>query len=110
MASGYSNTSRDLRQGDPLSPYLFIIMVEGLGKRIITTRIEGQWKGIKITLGIDPLTHQQFANDTILFGEASRGEAKSIKSILDNYSKASGKTINCGKSKFFFKMFSWVYN
>jgi len=50
--------SRGLRQGDPLSPYLFILMMGGLGKVIKSAKDEGKIHSLKLTLNGDALTHQ----------------------------------------------------
>lgn len=94
--------SRGLRQGDPISPFLFIIMVETLGKTIDKAHTNNQIKGIKITNGIEPITHQQFADDTMLLGAAKELEARNFKKILTKYSKESGQSLNQAKSEIFF--------
>ena len=47
-------------------------------------------------------THQQFVDDTIMGGESLVKEAKSVKNILNTYSRASGQLINWDKSYVFF--------
>lgn len=64
-AQGFFNSSRGLRQGDPLSPYLFIIVVEALGRGIRHLQTTNQVKGLKINM-CPPVTHSQFADDTLL--------------------------------------------
>lgn len=62
-----SNTftpSRGLRQGDPLSPFFFVLMMEGLGRAIRMANVEGGIQGIKLTPDGEPNTHQQFVDDT----------------------------------------------
>lgn len=86
---GFFSTSRGIHQGDPLSPFLFIIMAEALGRMINQSRMEGQWRGINIANGMEAVTHTQFADGTLLFGEASLREARIMKCILDRYCKVS---------------------
>jgi len=58
--------SRGLRQGDLLSPFLFVLMMEGLGRAIKMENAEGRIQGIKLTLDRVANTHQQFVDDTML--------------------------------------------
>ena len=59
-------------------------------------------KGYKIKSRSPSLTHVQFADDTILFGQATIGEVKEIKDILGLYSAASGQKVNPNKSGILF--------
>lgn len=101
-SEGFFEISRGLKQGDPLSPFLFIIMAESLGRVINWAREKGQLVGIKITSNMEPITHQQFVDDTMLFGSSSHMEAKRIKKILNNYTSISGQEINTMKSNITF--------
>lgn len=60
--------SRGLRQGDPLSPFLFILMIEGQGRLIKHTIKMGNIKGLQLSEDGQALTHQQFFDDTMLQG------------------------------------------
>ncbi|CAN1810964.1 Uncharacterized mitochondrial protein AtMg00310 [Linum perenne] len=62
----------------------------------------GSLKGIKLTPSCPVLTHVLFADDTVLFGKATREEANKIKVILARYSVISGQRVNEDKSALFF--------
>eukprot|EP00253_Pinus_taeda_P008423 PITA_08423 len=94
--------SRGLRQGDPLSPFLFILMMEGLGKAIKTAKADGRIHGLKLTPNGDALTHQQFVDDTMLQGTPTIKEAKAFKQILNEFTMATGTEVSFNKSKIFF--------
>lgn len=99
---GFFDTSRGIRQGDPLSPSLYIIMAEAFGRALTKAHIEGKINGITVTKNIFNITHQQYANDTILPCESSIIEALNIKSIIQQYMEASGQKVNASKSEIFF--------
>eukprot|EP00253_Pinus_taeda_P019391 PITA_19391 len=101
IPSSTFHPSRGLRQGDPLSPFLFIIMAEGLGRRINTAIHSQTLKGINLHRA-STISHQQFVDDNMIFGHSSVQEARSLNTLLDNFSKASGALINKVKSQIFF--------
>ena len=49
---------RGIHQGDPLSPFLFIIAIEGLGRMLKNLRNENRLKGILLSAELEPQTHQ----------------------------------------------------
>lgn len=77
-----------------MSPFLFIIMAEALGRLISRRMRDGVWKGVKVGQGLDLITHPQFANDTLLMGESSFWEARVIKATIDMYGRALGQCVN----------------
>ena len=52
------NATRGIRKGDPLSPFLFIIAAEGLGRMLKNRRAANRIQGLTLTDGMDPQTHQ----------------------------------------------------
>ena len=87
------NPSQGIRQGDPLSPFLFILMSEGLGRMLSNAKATSSLKGLSLH-DHTPLTHQQFVDDNLLMGHPSVQEARSLSDILTTFSKSSGMTIN----------------
>lgn len=96
--SGCFQETNGLRQGDPLSPFLFVLMAESLGHLIKKKNRIGCWRGISISKCLDPVMHSQFVDDAILFGEASIREAKCIRSVLSKYEDELGQVMNVQKS------------
>eukprot|EP00253_Pinus_taeda_P023386 PITA_23386 len=93
--------SRGIRQGDPLSPFIFVLMAEGLSRLLHHVVSSQAIKGIALH-GLHPLSHQQFVDDTMLFGHPSSLEAKAFKALLSLFSEGSGTSINANKSQLFF--------
>lgn len=81
----FFSCSRDLRQGDIISPFLFIIMVEYFGRFIQKVANNGSLRGLQPSSSIQTCSHQQFVDDTIILGEASIVESKYIHLIFQRY-------------------------
>ncbi|KAK8933266.1 hypothetical protein KSP39_PZI015833 [Platanthera zijinensis] len=94
------NASCGLRQGCPLSPYLFILCSDFLSQLIRNSRHPGL--GIKINASASKITHLLFVDDTLLFGTATAGTANEFSNILRSYCAQSGEAINASKSNIIF--------
>ena len=90
--------SRGLRQGDPLSPYLFIICAEGLSLLIHHYERACFLHGARVARGAPNISHLFFANDCLLFFKASVQEVHLMKNILAMYGAESGQKVNFPKS------------
>ena len=99
---GHFHPQRGLRQGDPLSPYLFLLCAEGLHSLIKQAELSGAIKGVSINQFGPKVTHLFFANDSLLFARADQHECSTILDILGTYEQASGQQINRDKTQLFF--------
>jgi hypothetical protein len=94
--------TRGIRQGDPLSPFLFVLMAEGLGCYLKASVLEGSLKGLPLH-NIQPTpSHSQFVDDTLLLNTLTTREATKLNSILTDFADASGMALNLDKSKLYF--------
>ena len=93
---------RGLRQGDPLSPYLFILCAEVLSGLIAKGQAEGNIHGIKIANSAPPISHLFFADDSLFFCRSDPEEAKYILDTLQLYQSISGQKVNLEKSEMVF--------
>ena len=86
--------SHGLRQGDPLSPYLFILCMEKLSIAINKAVLQGDWDPIQISNNKPRLSHLLFADDVLLFTKAKNSQLRVITDLFDRFSRASGLKIN----------------
>ncbi|KAG2701610.1 hypothetical protein I3760_06G053400 [Carya illinoinensis] len=82
--------SRELRQGDPLSPYLFLLCAKGLSALLNKAKSRSELKGVAVARGGLRVTYLLFADDCIIFEKASWMEWRKIMDILGTYEAASG--------------------
>lgn len=92
---------RDLRQGDPLSPYLFVLCLEKLSHIIQDAVSSKRWKPIQIGRKCPPISHLFFADDLMLFAEASRSQMETILQCLEVFCDISGQVVSLPKSKMY---------
>ena len=94
----YFRSSRGLRQGDPLCPYLFIMCQEVLFRLIDREFFNGALNGVKMNPAGVAFTHVMYADDLILFAKATNREVKVLNDCLENYCLWSGQIVNREKS------------
>ena len=94
--------TRGIRQGDPISPYMFLLAADGLSCLLKSQNQSSQLSGIKVALSAPAVNHLLFTDDSLLFFRASVDGAKEVSNLLDTYYMASGQRINKDKSSIFF--------
>ena len=99
---GPFSPGRGLRQGDPLSPYLFIICAEGLSSLIKQVERRGAIHGCRICRGAPRISHLLFADDSFFFFRADAVESSTMHTIFVKYESDSEQAINFQKSGIFF--------
>lgn len=94
--------SRGLRQGDPLSPYLFILCQEVFSRLIDREHAAGNMRGVKMNVrGLD-FTNVMFTDDIMLFSKATCKDVLILNSCLEKYCAWSGQAVNRSKSGIIF--------
>ena len=99
---GFIKPERGIRQGDPLSPFLFILCAEALVGIVNRAESQGHLHGIKLTERSPAVYHLLFADDSLLMCRADLPESEEIKRCLQIYGSASGQEINFSKSSIIF--------
>lgn len=78
--------SRGLRQGDPLSPYLFLLCMKGFSTMVNQAELKGDIQSENVARGTS-ITHLLFVDDCVLFCSATRQEWMKLQNILTAYEK-----------------------
>ncbi|KAG7547885.1 Reverse transcriptase domain [Arabidopsis suecica] len=97
-AKGLVIPERGIRQGDPLSPYIFILCGEVLSGLCNKAQQSSKLEGIRVSKNSPRVNHLLFANDTMFFCRSDPQSCQELKSILHKYESASGQKINSQKS------------
>ncbi|XP_019197857.1 PREDICTED: uncharacterized protein LOC109191677 [Ipomoea nil] len=101
-SAGTIHPTCGIQQGDPLSPYLFILCAKGLSIFLRQAEARGDIHGVRIARGAPSVSHLFFADDSLLFFRANKVEAQKIKDCLEVYSAALVQVINYEKSNSMF--------
>ena len=100
--SNQFSPQRGIRQGDPLSTYLFVLRIERLAHCISYASKMKKWKPVVLNKEGPPITHLFFADDLFLFLETDLSQAETIKMCLNVFCSASGQKVCDQKTRVFF--------
>ena len=94
--------TRGIRQGDPFSPYLFLLCAEGLTALLRKADSNFSLRGVAVCRNGLRVTHLMFADDCMLFFRANIEECQVVIDILNQYEEASGQKLNNDKTSIFY--------
>ena len=97
-AKGCVKATRGLRQGDPLSPFLFTIIANVLSRMLLRAKERSLLEGFKVGRNRTRGSHFQFVDDTIFFSNTCVEDLQPLKSLLLVFGQISGIKINLDKS------------
>jgi len=90
---------RGLRQGDPLTPFLFLIVAEGSNRLIESAIQKKMFEGVVVGKKDVEVFHLQFVDDTLVIGKSTLQNVIVIKSILRCFELCFGFKVNFHKSR-----------
>ncbi|XP_031095329.1 uncharacterized protein LOC115999629 [Ipomoea triloba] len=93
---GFFHSTRGLRQGDPLSPSLFIIAAE-----LLSSMLRDNNANFSQAKGGPKVNHLSFADDMIVFTTGRGDDLRNVMHTLENYENQSGQLVNKAKSGFY---------
>ena len=100
-AKGWVKASRGLRQGDPLSSFLFTLVADILSRMLLRAEEINLLEGFRVGRNSTRVSHFQFADDTIFFSNTSEEDLQTLKSLLLVFGQISGLKVNLDKSNIY---------
>jgi hypothetical protein len=100
--SGFFGSSRGIRQGDPLSPLLFLLVMEVLSRMLSRTEEAGLIRGFKAGKAQEEglfISHLLFADDTVVFCDADPEQLLHLRMVLSCFEAVTDLGVNMGKSE-----------
>ncbi|XP_042003910.1 uncharacterized protein LOC121752872 [Salvia splendens] len=99
--AGFFKSTRGLRQGDPISPALFVLAADYLSRLLDKLILGNKEMTFKATRGSIEISHLAYADDIIIFTQAAVNPLRRLRGCLDHYAEVSGQQINLDKSNFY---------
>jgi len=100
---GFFSPIREIRQGDPLSPFLFIICMEVLTRALCKLQMNKKsCIGFKIAPRAEKISCLLFADDSLVFCKTNVASCRKLDDLLNKFCQSSGQLINFHKSSLTF--------
>lgn len=99
---GFFTPECGLRQGCALSPYLFILGMDLLSRKLAYHAEIGELRGLRLTARAKPITNSIYADDLLIFGSATVEEASTVMHTLTQFSQVSGQIVGPEKSNIWY--------
>ncbi|RVX22469.1 LINE-1 retrotransposable element ORF2 protein [Vitis vinifera] len=100
-AKEWVKASRGLRQGDPLSSFLFTIVADVLSRMLLRAEERNVFEGFRVGRNRTRVSHLQFADDTIFFSSTREEDMMTLKNVLLVFGHISGLKVNLDKSNIY---------
>lgn len=101
-AQGLITPQRGIKQGDPLSPYIFIMCSQVFSGLCSVAQNWGTLSGVRVARGSPRINHLLFADYTMFCVNTTQPSMDALKEILRKYEAASGQMISAPKSSITF--------
>ena len=98
---GWFKASRGLRQGDPLSPFLFTLVANVLSRMLLRAEEINVLEGFRVGRNRTKVSHLRFADDTIFFSSTREEDMLTLKSVLLVFGHISRLKVNLDKSNIY---------
>lgn len=100
-SAGFFQSTRGLRQGDPLSPSVFVLAADYLSRALDRLICRDASMQFHSRLRGFPISHLAYADDVLIFSQAHEDSVARLIQCLEHYMAVSGQRINHGKSNFY---------
>lgn len=89
---------KGIRQGDPIAPYLFLLIGEVLSMLINRALEKGKFRGVEFDFHQKSITHFQYADDIVIFVNNDENSVREMKKLLILFQAITGLAVNFNKS------------